>query len=51
MLRVVDAAGRYIEFCKSTVPEGFNLRGMRIAVDVPTGDLPHRPQRFQRAGR
>jgi len=23
VLRVVDAAGRYIEFCKSTVPEGF----------------------------
>ncbi|MEM6486271.1 MAG: phosphoglucosamine mutase [Pseudomonadota bacterium] len=37
VLRVVDAAGRYIEFCKSTVPEGFSLRGMRIAVDCANG--------------
>lgn len=37
VLRVVDAAGRYIEFCKSTVPEGFNLRGMKIAVDCAHG--------------
>lgn len=35
--RLVDAAGRYIEFCKSTVPEGFSLRGMRIAVDCAHG--------------
>ena len=36
-LRVVDAVGRYIEFCKSTVPEGFSLRGMKIAVDCAHG--------------
>ncbi|KGE02690.1 phosphoglucosamine mutase [Pseudohaliea rubra] len=36
-VRVVDAAGRYIEFCKSTVPEGFSLRGLRIAVDCAHG--------------
>lgn len=41
VLRVVDAAGRYIEFCKSTVPEGFNLRGMRIAVDCANGATYH----------
>jgi phosphoglucosamine mutase len=35
--RVVDAAGRYIEFCKSTVPEGFSLRGLRIALDCAHG--------------
>lgn len=35
--RVVDATGRYIEFCKATVPEGFSLRGMRIAVDCAHG--------------
>lgn len=35
--RVVDAAGRYIEFCKSTVPEGFSLRGLRIAIDCAHG--------------
>ncbi|RLQ20614.1 phosphoglucosamine mutase [Seongchinamella sediminis] len=41
VLRVVDAAGRYIEFCKSTVPEGFNLRGMRVAVDCANGATYH----------
>jgi phosphoglucosamine mutase len=41
VLRVVDASGRYIEFCKSTVPEGFNLRGMRIAVDCANGATYH----------
>lgn len=39
--RVVDAAGRYIEFCKSTVPEGFSLRGLRIAVDCAHGATYH----------
>jgi len=41
VLRVVDASGRYIEFCKSTVPEGFNLRGLRIAVDCANGATYH----------
>ncbi len=41
VLRVVDASGRYIEFCKSTVPEGFNLRGMRLAVDCANGATYH----------
>lgn len=36
-VRVEDAAGRYTEFCKSTVYEGFNLRGLRIAVDCAHG--------------
>ena len=36
-VRVVDATGRYIEFCKATVPEGFSLRGMKIAVDCAHG--------------
>jgi phosphoglucosamine mutase len=35
--RVDDAAGRYIEFCKATVPESFDLRGMRIVVDCAHG--------------
>lgn len=39
--RLVDAAGRYIEFCKSTVPEGFSLRGLRIAVDCANGATYH----------
>lgn len=41
VLRVVDAAGRYIEFCKATVPEGFSLRGLRIAMDCAHGATYH----------
>jgi phosphoglucosamine mutase len=41
VLRVVDAAGRYIEFCKSTVPKGFSLRGLRIAIDCAHGATYH----------
>jgi len=39
--RIEDAAGRYIEFCKSTVPENFSLRGLRIAVDCAHGATYH----------
>jgi phosphoglucosamine mutase len=35
--RVKDAAGRYIEFCKSTIPSGMNLRGMKVVVDCANG--------------
>jgi phosphoglucosamine mutase len=35
--RIDDAAGRYIEFCKSTFPNAFNLKGMRIVVDCAHG--------------
>lgn len=35
--RVDDAPGRYIEFCKATVPESFDLRGQRIVVDCAHG--------------
>ena len=35
--RVEDAAGRYIEFCKSTFPNDMDLRGMRIVVDCANG--------------
>ncbi len=35
--RVDDAAGRYIEFCKSTFPTALDLRGMRIVVDCANG--------------
>jgi phosphoglucosamine mutase len=31
--RIDDAAGRYIEFCKSTFPSELDLRGLRIVVD------------------
>jgi phosphoglucosamine mutase len=35
--RVKDAEGRYIEFCKSTIPSGMNLRGMKLVVDCANG--------------
>jgi len=39
--RVPDAAGRYIEFCKATVPRGFSLRGVRVVVDCAHGATYH----------
>ncbi|MDR2614389.1 MAG: phosphoglucosamine mutase, partial [Candidatus Accumulibacter sp.] len=39
--RIDDAAGRYIEFCKSTFPNEFDLRGLRIAVDCAHGAAYH----------
>ncbi len=41
VVRVEDAAGRYTEFCKSTVPEGFSLRGLKIALDCAHGATYH----------
>ncbi|MGD9869542.1 MAG: phosphoglucosamine mutase [Thauera sp.] len=35
--RIEDAAGRYIEFCKSTFPNELDLRGLRIVVDCANG--------------
>jgi len=39
--RVEDAPGRYIEFCKSTIPYGVNFRGMKIVVDCAHGATYH----------
>ncbi|MGE5525898.1 MAG: phosphoglucosamine mutase [Rhodospirillaceae bacterium] len=39
--RVDDAAGRYIEFCKSTFPTRLDLRGLRIVVDCAHGAAYH----------
>jgi phosphoglucosamine mutase len=39
--RVEDARGRYIEFCKSTVPATMSLRGMNIVVDAAHGAAYH----------
>ena len=36
-VRIDDAAGRYIEFCKSTVPHYLNLQGMKVVVDCANG--------------
>lgn len=35
--RVVDASGRYIEFCKASVPTGMTFDGMKIVVDCANG--------------
>ncbi len=39
--RLDDAAGRYIEFCKSSVPYDLDLHGMRIVVDCAHGAAYH----------
>jgi phosphoglucosamine mutase len=39
--RVEDASGRYIEFCKSTVPHSLSLRGMKLVVDGAHGAAYH----------
>lgn len=35
--RIVDAEGRYIEFCKSTIPVGMQFHGLKIALDCANG--------------
>jgi phosphoglucosamine mutase len=39
--RIDDAAGRYIEFCKSTFPNDLDLRGLKIVVDSAHGAAYH----------
>lgn len=39
--RVDDAAGRYVEFCKSTFPNDLDLRGMKIVLDCAHGATYH----------
>jgi phosphoglucosamine mutase len=39
--RLEDARGRYIEFCKSTFPNDFNLRGLKLVVDCAHGAAYH----------
>jgi phosphoglucosamine mutase len=39
--RINDAAGRYIEFCKSTFPNALDLRGMKIVLDCANGATYH----------
>ena len=39
--RVVDAAGRYIEYCKATFPEGRSLRGLKVVLDCAHGATYH----------
>lgn len=39
--RIDDAAGRYIEFCKSTFPNDLDLRGLKIVLDCAHGATYH----------
>ncbi len=39
--RMDDAAGRYIEFCKSTFPARMDLKGLRLVVDCAHGATYH----------
>ena len=39
--RLDDAAGRYIEFCKSTFPGELNLKGLKLVVDCANGAAYH----------
>lgn len=39
--RINDAAGRYIEFCKSTFPSHLSLEGYKIVVDCANGATYH----------
>ncbi len=36
-VRIEDAAGRYIEFCKATIPYGTSLNGLNLVVDCANG--------------
>ncbi|MEY4074589.1 MAG: phosphoglucosamine mutase [Betaproteobacteria bacterium] len=49
--RLDDAAGRYIEFCKSTFPSDLTLKGMRLVVDAAHGAAYHiAPKVFHELG-
>ena len=39
--RLDDAAGRYVEFCKSTFPAGLDLKGMKLYLDCANGASYH----------
>ncbi|HHJ39820.1 MAG: phosphoglucosamine mutase [Methylothermaceae bacteria B42] len=50
-VRVEDAAGRYIEFCKSTVPARMDLSGIHIVLDCANGATYHiAPHVFREMG-
>lgn len=49
--RVTDAAGRYIEFCKSTFPSEMHLDGLKIVLDCAHGATYHiAPAVFEELG-
>ncbi|MFD2191920.1 phosphoglucosamine mutase [Pistricoccus aurantiacus] len=49
--RIEDAEGRYIEFCKSTIPHRLSLHGLRIVLDCAHGATYHiAPNVFRELG-
>jgi phosphoglucosamine mutase len=49
--RIVDAAGRYVEYCKSTFPDELSLKGMKLVVDCAHGATYHiAPAVFEELG-
>ncbi len=49
--RVDDAQGRYIEFCKSTIPSAMSLKGLKLVVDCAHGATYHvAPYVFEELG-
>ncbi|QTF92594.1 phosphoglucosamine mutase [Halomonas sp. BM-2019] len=49
--RIDDAAGRYIEFCKSTIPDRVSLRGLKVVLDCAHGATYHiAPSVFRELG-
>ena len=49
--RFTDAAGRYIEFCKSTFPAQLDLSGLKLVVDCANGAAYHiAPHVFEELG-
>jgi len=49
--RLDDAAGRYIEFCKSTFAQDLTLKGLKIVVDAANGAAYHiAPKVFHELG-
>lgn len=49
--RIVDAAGRYIEFCKATFPNELRLNELKIVVDCANGATYHiAPNVFRELG-
>ncbi len=49
--RLADAAGRYIEFCKASIPTRFDFSGLKIVVDCAHGATYHiAPHVFSEVG-
>ncbi len=49
--RIDDAAGRYIEFCKSTLPDRLSLHGLNVVLDCAHGATYHiAPNVFRELG-